>query len=96
MKITKIDKKDIPQIRPMWEELNKHHATDDLKSIKKLLELLGLMRKPNQVIKPYPVWDGDQGLEPKRAIYFDVSEMNPNRFFLNEPFLHILSAEPVA
>ena len=45
MKITKIDKKDIPQIRPIREELNKHHGTDDLKSIKKATGTIGLDEK---------------------------------------------------
>ena len=72
------------------------HDKEDIKSIIELLKLLEIQKSGNSVIKLYPVWDGDQGVEPKGKIDFNIAGMNPNHFFFNERFMHIVSAEPVA
>ena len=72
------------------------HSGDDLNSIKELLKLLDELKGSKAPIKLYPVWDGDQGLEPKGTIELKISGLDPSHFFFNERFMHIVSAELTA
>jgi hypothetical protein len=69
-------------------------SEDDLNSIIELLKLLKTLITDKSVVKLYPIWDGDQGMEPKGTITLEMIGQNPNHFFFNERFMHIVSAEP--
>lgn len=72
------------------------HSEDDLNSIKELLRLVNGLIRQNSPITLYPVWDGDQDLNPKGTISINVSGIDPSHFFFNERFIHIVNAEPGA
>jgi hypothetical protein len=66
----------------------------DLRSVRALLDLLR-RATTGERIELYPVTDGDEAMPPKGVVEWALSELDPDRFFFNERFLHIIHAANV-
>ena len=62
----------------------------DLRSVDALVELLRRILESSSSIEIYPVWDGDQAEPPKGVIEWQVGALVPERFFVNERFMHVV------
>lgn len=62
----------------------------DLRSIRALLDLVGQTLVRSDRVELYPVPDGDELKEPKGVIEWKMSSLDPERFFFNERFLHVV------
>jgi len=59
----------------------------DLRSVRALIELI---RTADDEVELYPVADGDQSKPPKGTIEWDRDALDPDRFFFNEGFKHLV------
>jgi hypothetical protein len=64
----------------------------DLKSVRALLALIDRSSAKGHAVELYPVADGDELKPPKGVIEWRLDTLDPQRFFLNEGFLHIIRA----
>ena len=64
----------------------------DLRSVRALLALLRRSTENGERVELYPVADGDELKPPKGVIEWRLDSLDPERFFFNEGFLHVLSA----
>jgi hypothetical protein len=62
----------------------------DLRSVRALLDLVGQALVRSDRVELYPVPDGDELKEPKGVIEWKMSSLDPERFFFNERFLHVV------
>ena len=62
----------------------------DLRSVRALLTLLHESASHGATIELYPVADGDEALPPKGRIDWKLSTLDPDRFFFNERFMHVV------
>ena len=62
----------------------------DLRSVRALLDLIGPTLVRSDRVELYPVPDGAQLKEPKGVIEWKMSSLDPERFFFNERFLHVV------
>jgi hypothetical protein len=62
----------------------------DLKSVQALIDLLRASPGEAEAIELYPVADGEEDLSPKGLIRMQLSSLDPERFFLNERFMHLV------
>lgn len=60
----------------------------DLRSVSALLDLLRQTLRENPLVELYPIADGDELLPPKGHIDWLFSELDAQRLFLNEGFMH--------
>lgn len=64
----------------------------DLRSVGALLDLIRGVVAESGAIELYPVADGDEQKSPKGTIEWAVPDLDPQRFFLNEGFMHVVRA----
>jgi hypothetical protein len=62
----------------------------DLRSVRALIELLGQVVKPDEPVELLPIGDGNQAMAPKGVIECQLDGLDPERFFLNEGFIHLI------
>jgi hypothetical protein len=62
----------------------------DLRSVRALLALLGRSAQGGHLIELYPIADGDELKPPKGLIEWRLESLDPERFFLNEGFMHVV------
>jgi len=62
----------------------------DLRSVRALLELMGQILATSGAVELYPVADGDESKAPRGVIEWQLSALDPERFFLNEGFMHVV------
>lgn len=62
----------------------------DLRSVRALLQLVGQVLAHSDSVELYPVADGDESKPPKGTIDWHLSGLDPNRFFFNEQFMHVV------
>lgn len=62
----------------------------DLRSTSALLEVIRDVVADSGAIELYPVADGDESKSPKGTIEWAVSDLDPQRFFFNEGFMHVV------
>jgi hypothetical protein len=67
----------------------------DLRSVRALLDLLRSAATTSERIELYPVADGDEAMPPKGVVEWPLRGLDPDRFFFNERFLHIIHAGDV-
>ena len=67
----------------------------DLRSVRALVELMGQVVAQSGSVELYPVADGDEWKPPKGTIEWQLSALDPDRFFLNEQFMHVVREGPV-
>jgi len=65
----------------------------DLRSVRALIDLLGQVVKPEEPVELLPVGDGNQAMPPKGVIEWKLDSLDPERFFLNEGFIHLIRIE---
>jgi len=78
----------------MWADSG--DRTDDLRSVSALIELLRDAVKAGQPLELYPVWDGDEGVAPKGVIHWSLEQLDPETFFFNERFMHVVLSREAA
>jgi hypothetical protein len=69
------------------------HSDDrlaDLRSVRALIELLGLVVARGSRVELYPVADGDESKPPKGVIDWQLTTLDPDRLFFNERFMHVV------
>lgn len=59
----------------------------DVRSVRALIGLLGQVGPP---IELYPIADGDEDTPPRGVIEWSLGALEPERFFFNERFLHVI------
>jgi hypothetical protein len=62
----------------------------DLRSVRALLELIGRALADTAYVELYPVADGNESQVPKGIIEWRLSALDPERFFFNEGFMHVV------
>ena len=62
----------------------------DLRSVGALLDLLGRVMANGSRVELYPIADGDEEKPPKGVIQWQLADLNPQRFFFNEQFMHVI------
>lgn len=62
----------------------------DLRSVQALIELLTRSLADADRVELYPVAHGDESKAPKGRIEWQVAALDPERFFFNERFLHVV------
>lgn len=62
----------------------------DLRSVRALVNLLRREVEASGRVELYPVADGSETTPPKGTIEWQVGSIDPERFFFNEQFLHIV------
>ena len=60
----------------------------DLTSVRGLFALIATQLEHSTEVQIYPVWNGDEEKASKGTIDLAFSELDPERFFFNEQFLH--------
>ena len=60
----------------------------DLRSVAALLDLLRQTLRENPLVELYPIGDGDESRPPKGHIDWPFAELDANRLFFNEGFMH--------
>ena len=68
----------------------------DLRSVAALLGLLRELGTNTDPVELYPVADGEESDPPKGRIDWHLEALNPERFFFNERFMHVVHAGPRA
>ena len=66
----------------------------DLRSVEALLELIRNTAVSSEFIELYPVADADESKSPKGRIEWHVADLDPQRFFFNEGFMHVVCRDP--
>jgi hypothetical protein len=61
----------------------------DLRSVRALIELVRHLSISARV-ELYPVADGEEGKPPKGVIEWQLAALEPDRFFFNERFMHVI------
>ena len=64
----------------------------DVRSVRALIDLVRLSTQGARVVELYPVGDGEEAQPPKGTIELQLGALNPERFFFNERFMHIVRA----
>lgn len=64
----------------------------DLRSVRALIELLGRISAASSPVELYPLADGDEAKPPKGVIELRLAEIDPERFFFNERFMHVVQS----
>jgi hypothetical protein len=72
----------------MWADSG--DRADDLRSVSALIGLLRGVLGAGQTVELYPVWDGEEGKVPKGVIHWALEELDPERFFFTERFIHVV------
>ncbi len=62
----------------------------DLRSVEALLDLIRTSEARWEFIELYPVADGDESKTPKGTIEWSAADLDPQRFFFNEGFMHVV------
>ena len=62
----------------------------DLQSVRALVELIGRILKDSERVELYPIADGDEAKPPKGVIRWRLRALEPEQFFFNEQFLHVV------
>jgi hypothetical protein len=62
----------------------------DLRSVRALIAVIARMVECDGRIELYPVWDGEEALPPKGLIELDLRSLEPEQFFFNERFMHVV------
>jgi len=70
--------------------LQSDNRAADLRSVRALLDLLGPALVRSDRVELYPVPDGDELKEPKGVIEWELRALDPEQFFFNERFLHVV------
>jgi len=66
----------------------------DLRSVRALIDLIAQILMGSEVVELYPVADGDQGNRPKGIVEWRIDALDPERFFFNEGFKHLVRGRP--
>ena len=66
----------------------------DLRSVRALLEAMGEAVSVSGTVELYPVADGDEWKPLKGVIEWRLSALDPERFFFNEGFMHVVRKGP--
>jgi hypothetical protein len=66
----------------------------DLRSVRALVELIAQVVAQSGSVELYPVADGDEVKPPKGVIEWQLSALEPERFFFNEQFMHVVRKSP--
>jgi hypothetical protein len=62
----------------------------DLRSVRALIELISQVVTQSGRVELYPVADGDELRAPKGVIEWQLGALDPERFFFNERFMHVV------
>ena len=62
----------------------------DLRSVRALLQLLEQVMTSRAPVELYPVADGDEAKPPKGVVEWRLDSLNPEQFFFNEGFMHLV------
>jgi hypothetical protein len=62
----------------------------DLRSIRALIELVAQAVRSFGAVELYAVADGEELTPPKGFIEWQLSSLDPERFFFNERFMHVV------
>ncbi|MEZ5286016.1 MAG: hypothetical protein R2712_14645 [Vicinamibacterales bacterium] len=65
---------------------------DDLASVRALLALLAELTAGGSPVELLPVWDGREALAPLGVVEWTLEELDADRFFFTEQFLHRVRA----
>ena len=74
--------------------LDSDNRAADLCSVAALLDLLRTLGPAASPSELYPVADGDEANPPKGRIEWQLEALDPDRFFFNERFMHVVHAAP--
>ena len=72
--------------------LDSDDRVSDLRSVRALLELIALSAQAGHRVELYPIADGDEGKPPKGVVQWRLDSLDPERFFFNEGFMHVVTA----
>ena len=62
----------------------------DLRSVRALIDLIRQVVVQSGRVELYPVADGEELQAPKGVIEWQLSALDPERFFFNEGFMHVV------
>ena len=62
----------------------------DLRSVRALIELVRHAAATSESVELYPVADGEESEPPRGVVEWQLSSLEPERFFFNERFMHVL------
>jgi hypothetical protein len=69
------------------------HSDDraaDLRSVRALVKLMARLLARTGSVELFPIADGDESTPPKGVIDWQLSGLDPERFFFNEHFMHVV------
>jgi hypothetical protein len=70
--------------------LHSDDRTADLRSVRALMNLMTRLLARTDSVELFPIADGDESKPPKGVIDWQLSGLDPERFFFNEHFMHVV------